>query len=158
VNDKEPPVRRSAGMRGTPGNGDSDHPPLPATRAGPLTDISPRRAHTHAVGESRSNAEISRQPSARSAPNASSERSAPKPKVLMGEVAAPRGIEIGRQRDAFRASMIARRLRPTEWARAAGVAPGEILAFLTGKARSIAPGTLEKLARAANCSAEDLLR
>ena len=78
-----------------------------------------------------------------------------KPKVLMGEVAAPRGLEIGRQRDAFRAFMIARHLRPTEWARAANVPAGEILGFLTGKIRTIAPATLEKLARAANCAPED---
>ena len=76
----------------------------------------------------------------------------------MGEVAAPRGQEIGAQREAFRAFMIARHLRPTEWAQAAGIAPGEILAFLTGKSRSIAPATLEKLARAANCAAEDFFR
>jgi DNA-binding Xre family transcriptional regulator len=78
-----------------------------------------------------------------------------KPKVLMGEVAAPRGLEIGRQRDAFRAFMLARHLRPTEWARAAGVPAGEILGFLTGKIRTIAPATLEKLARAADCAVED---
>jgi DNA-binding Xre family transcriptional regulator len=78
-----------------------------------------------------------------------------KPKVLMGEVAAPRGLEIGRQREAFRAFMIARHLRPSEWARAANVPPGEILGFLTGKIRTIAPATLEKLARAANCAPED---
>jgi DNA-binding Xre family transcriptional regulator len=78
-----------------------------------------------------------------------------KPKVLMGEVAAPRGLEIGRQRDAFRAFMIARHLRPSEWARAAGVPAGEILGFLTGKIRTIAPATLEKLARAAGCAVED---
>jgi DNA-binding Xre family transcriptional regulator len=90
-----------------------------------------------------------------------------KPKVLMGEVAAPiqkfaasggRGLEIGKQRDAFRAFMIARHLRPTEWARLAGIAPGEILAFLTGKSRSIAASTLEKLARAAGCTPEDFFR
>lgn len=78
-----------------------------------------------------------------------------KPKVLMGEVAAPRGQQIGQQRDAFRAFMIARHLRPSDWARAAGIAPGEILAFLTGHARSIAPASLEKLARAAGCAVED---
>jgi DNA-binding Xre family transcriptional regulator len=81
-----------------------------------------------------------------------------KPKVLMGEVAAPRGLEIGRQRDAFRAFMIARHLRPSEWARAAGVPAGEILGFLTGKTRSIAPATVEKLARAADCAVEDFFR
>ena len=78
-----------------------------------------------------------------------------KPKVLMGEVAAPRGLEIGRQRDAFRAFMIARHLRPSEWARAAGVPAGEILGFLTGKIRTIAPATLAKLARAAGCAPQD---
>jgi len=82
----------------------------------------------------------------------------PAPKVLMGEVMAPRGFEIGRQREAFRAFMLARHLRPTEWARTASVAPGEILGFLTGKARNIAPATLEKLARAANCAVEDFFR
>ncbi len=78
-----------------------------------------------------------------------------KPKVLMGEVAAPRGEQIGQQRDAFRAFMIARHLRPSDWARAAGIAPGEIMAFLTGHARAIAPASLEKLARTAGCAVED---
>jgi hypothetical protein len=80
----------------------------------------------------------------------------PRAKVLMGEVAAPRGVEIGKQREAFRAFMTARHLRPTEWARAAGVPPGEILGFLTAKTRSIAPETLEKLARAANVTPQDM--
>ena len=79
-----------------------------------------------------------------------------KPKVLMGEVAAPRGQQIGQQRDAFRAFMIARKLRPSDWARAAGIPPGEIMAFLTGHARTIPSASLEKLARAANCAIEDL--
>jgi DNA-binding Xre family transcriptional regulator len=94
--------------------------------------------------------------------------SAPKPKVLMGEVAMPvqkfaasrggSGIEIGKQRDALRAFLIARHLRPSEWARAAGVPSGEILGFLTGKTRSIPPQTLEKLAKAANCAPQDFFR
>jgi len=82
----------------------------------------------------------------------------PAPKVLMGEVAAPRGKEIGLKREAFRTFMLAQHLRPTAWARAAGVAPGEVLGFLTGKARSIAPASLEKLARAANCAVDELFR
>jgi DNA-binding Xre family transcriptional regulator len=91
-----------------------------------------------------------------------------KPKMLMGEVAMPiqtfaasrggSGAEIARRREAFRAFMLAHHLRPTAWAGAAGVPCGEILAFLTGKARSIAPLTLEKLARAANCAPEEMLR
>ena len=73
----------------------------------------------------------------------------PKPKILMGEVSAPKGQLIAAERDAFRAFMLRARLTPTTWARAAGVAPGEILAFLSGHARSITPETTEKLARAA---------
>jgi hypothetical protein len=89
----------------------------------------------------------------------------PKAKVLMGEVAAPiqkfaasggGGQEIGKQREAFRAFMTARHLRPTEWARAAGVPPGEILGYLTAKTRSIAPETLEKLARVAKVAPQDM--
>jgi DNA-binding Xre family transcriptional regulator len=81
-----------------------------------------------------------------------------KPKVLMGEVAAPRGQQIGQQRDAFRAFMLARHLRPSDWARAAGVPPGEIMAFLTGQARTIPAASLEKLAQVANCAVEDMLQ
>jgi DNA-binding Xre family transcriptional regulator len=90
-----------------------------------------------------------------------------KPKVLMGEVAAPipkfaasggGGAEIGLQRDAFRAFMIARRLRPTQWAKAAGVPPGEVMAFLAGHARTITPQSLAKLADAAGCGVQDLFR
>lgn len=80
-----------------------------------------------------------------------------KPRVLMGEVAAPRGSQISTQRDAFRAFMVARRLRPSQWARAAGIGSGEIMAFLAGHAREISPSSLEKLAHAAGASVEDLL-
>ncbi|HJS44854.1 MAG TPA: helix-turn-helix transcriptional regulator [Rhizomicrobium sp.] len=124
--------RRSAGMRGTPRSDAPEHRPIstipPKPRAEPKQ---PQPVSTSRYA---------------------------KPKVLMGEVAAPRGLEIGRQREAFRAFMIARRLRPSEWARAAGVPVGEILGFLTGKIRTIAPATLEKLARAANCAVEDFFR
>ena len=127
---KEPPVRRSAGMRGSPRNAAPEHRLISSTPPKPCPETSrPER--------------VSSSPYA-------------KPKVLMGEVAMPRGVEIGQQRDAFRAFMLARHLRPSEWARAAGVPSGEILAFLTGKARTLAPQTLQKLARAANCAPEDL--
>ena len=76
----------------------------------------------------------------------------------MGEVTAPKGQMIGAQRDAFRAFMTARHLRPTAWAQAAGVPAGEILAFLTGKARSISDVSLEKLAAVANVAPEDMLK
>jgi hypothetical protein len=82
----------------------------------------------------------------------------PAPKVLMGEVIGPRGTDIGPQRDALRAFMVRRRLSPSQWAKAAGVPAGEVLGFLTGKTRHIAPASLEKLARAAGVAPEDLLR
>src|SRR5690348_2487690 len=88
ASDREPPVRRSAGMRGTPRNDNPEHRPIstvpPKPRAAPQE---PERVSTSPYA---------------------------KPKVLMGEVAAPRGLEIGRQREAFRAFMLARHLRPTE--------------------------------------------
>ena len=60
----------------------------------------------------------------------------PKPSVLMGEVASPRSNQRPDQRrEAFRAFMTSRRLRPTVWAKQAGVHSGEILGFLTGRAR-----------------------
>jgi len=121
--------RKSAGMRGTPRNDASEHKPISTALPPPR----PEPKKPERVSTSRH----------------------PKPKLLMGEVTAPRGLEIGRQREAFRAFMLARHLRPSEWARAAGVPPGEILGFLTAKIRTIAPATLEKLARAANCAVED---
>ena len=129
--------RRSAGMRGTPRNDAPEHR---------LISTTPPKPRGEAVQ-----------------PQPVSTSRYVKPKVLMGEVVAPRGPEIGKadiakRREAFRAFMLARRLSPTEWARAAGVPAGEILGFLTAKSRSIAPATLEKLARAANCKAEDFFR
>ena len=126
--------RRSAGMLGRPGQGPQQT--IPTTPPAPRAEPAP--------------------------PERLSTSRHPKPKVLMGEVAAPRlmetKIEGGQDRDAFRAFMIARRLSPTQWARAAGVPQGEILAFLTGRSRGLATATREKLARAIDCSSGDLPR
>ncbi len=81
-----------------------------------------------------------------------------KPKVLMGEVTAPKGQLIAAERGAFRAFMTAHRLNPSAWASKAGVPANEILAFLTGRTRTIAPRTLEKLARAAGVAPQDLFQ
>jgi hypothetical protein len=84
-----------------------------------------------------------------------------KPQVLMGEVTAPApGIapaEIAKQRQALRAVMLAAHLTPSGWTRAAGIAPGELLAFLSGRARAVPPGSLEKLAAAAGVGIAALL-
>jgi hypothetical protein len=140
ASDKEPVTRRSAGMRGNPRHAAPEHRPISTTpKAGPET---PERERV-------STSSYAKPPGA---------HSAPKPKVLMGEVAAPRGQQIGEQREAFRAFMLARHLRPSEWAKAAGIAPGEVMAFLTGHARTIAPASLEKLAKAAGVQVEEMFR
>jgi cyclic pyranopterin phosphate synthase len=80
-----------------------------------------------------------------------------KPKVIMNEVAAPRPGPLA-QRDAFREFMAANRLRPTAWAKDAGVPAAQILAYLTGQTRSLSPETAKKLARAAKVKVEDMFR
>lgn len=128
--DKNPPIRRSAGMHATPREARPAHRQTATAPKGPAEIKEPEQGP------------ISR---------------FPKPKVLMGEVAAPRGLHKGDERDALRAFMIAHRLRPSDWASAAGIGMGEIMAFLSGHAREISPTSLEKLARAAGVSVEDLL-
>jgi cyclic pyranopterin phosphate synthase len=81
----------------------------------------------------------------------------PKPRTLMSEVAAPRPAQ-DRRRDAFRTFMTSRRLRPTLWAKQAGIASGEILSFLTGRSRGLSPDVAEKLARAAKVRVEDMFK
>jgi cyclic pyranopterin phosphate synthase len=85
-----------------------------------------------------------------------------KPSALIGEVAAPRtpshGARADQQRENFRAFMTSRRLRPTIWAKQAGVASGEILGFLTGRSRGFSAEIAEKLAHAAQVRVEDMFK
>jgi cyclic pyranopterin phosphate synthase len=85
-----------------------------------------------------------------------------KPQTLMGEVAAPRvpkqGAGADQRREAFRSFMTSRRLRPTVWAKQAGVASGEILGYLTGRSRGFSAGVAEKLAAAARVRVEDMFQ
>jgi hypothetical protein len=80
-----------------------------------------------------------------------------RPQVLMGEVAAP-PPDPDAQRDAFRAFMMRNRLRPTQWARDAGVPSGAILGFLSGRARGLDGPVAEKLARVARVQVADMFR
>jgi predicted transcriptional regulator len=73
-------------------------------------------------------------------------------------VAAPRNRDANAQRDAFRAFMTTQRLRATEWAKQADVPVAQIYAYLTGKARVLAPETVKRLARAARVREEDMFR
>jgi cyclic pyranopterin monophosphate synthase len=81
----------------------------------------------------------------------------PKPQSLMGEVASPRPHP-DQRRQAFRIFMASHRLRPTLWAKEAGIASGEILSFLTGRLPGLSPEAAEKLARAAKVRVEDMFK
>jgi hypothetical protein len=133
--DKEPLIRRSAGMRGDPRDAMPEHRPI-STIA---------KAHPEAPQPARVSASIYA-----------------KPKVLIGEVTAPRGTETGpdiaRRREALRAFMTAHRLVPSRWSRDAGVPMGELLSFLTGRSRELSVPTTQKLAQAAGVAPDKLFR
>jgi cyclic pyranopterin monophosphate synthase len=80
-----------------------------------------------------------------------------RPKTIMSEVSAPRAGSHA-QRDAFREFMAAHRLRPTTWAKDAGVPPAQVLAYLTGQSRALPPEMAKKLARVAKVRVEDMFR
>jgi cyclic pyranopterin monophosphate synthase len=81
-----------------------------------------------------------------------------KPKVLMGEVFAPKIAAPDAQREAFRAFMTRRRLRATVWAAEAGVPVGEILGYLTGQSRGFSAATTAKLAKVAKVSPDEMFQ
>lgn len=82
----------------------------------------------------------------------------PTPKVIMGEVFAPKTAAPDAQREAFRAFMTRNRLRATQWARDADVPVGQILGYLTGQSRGLSAATAAKLAKAAKVSPDDMFR
>jgi len=81
----------------------------------------------------------------------------PRPQTLMSEVAAP-PVAPDKQREAFRNFMTSHRLRPTSWAKDAGVNSGEILGYLTGRSRGFSGEVAQKLAKAAKVRPEDMFR
>jgi hypothetical protein len=87
----------------------------------------------------------------------SKDKARPRPQTLMSEVSSPKAAPDNR-REAFRNFMTARRLRPTTWAKDAGVSSGEILGYLTGRSRGFSGEVAEKLARAAKVRVEDMFR
>jgi cyclic pyranopterin monophosphate synthase len=78
------------------------------------------------------------------------------PRVLMHETAVPRGASRSGEREALRDFMIARRLRASEWAKSAAVPVNELYGYLSGRSRTLAPGSLEKLAKAARASLDEM--
>jgi hypothetical protein len=87
----------------------------------------------------------------------SKDKSRLRPQTLMSEVSAPKAAPDNR-REAFRNFMTSHRLRPTTWAKDAGVSSGEILGYLTGRSRGLEGDVAEKLARAAKVRVEDMFK
>ena len=81
-----------------------------------------------------------------------------KPKVIMGEVFAPKIGAPDVRREAFRAFMTRRRLRATAWAAEAGVPVGELLGYLTGQSRGFSAATAGKLAKVAKVSPDEMFQ
>jgi len=78
--------------------------------------------------------------------------------VLMDAAAAGSPRKPGAGREAFRAFMLANRLRASAWASEAGVSPSQIYAYLTGRVHALPTEVVEKLARAARVRPEDIFR
>jgi cyclic pyranopterin phosphate synthase len=80
-----------------------------------------------------------------------------KPKMIMGEVFAPKPAGgPDSRREAFRNFMTSRRLRASTWAKEAGVPMGEIMGYLTGQSRGFSADTLARLAKAAKVAPDDM--
>jgi predicted transcriptional regulator len=79
------------------------------------------------------------------------------PRVLVHEAAAPRARNSSEERVALRAFMTERRLRATEWAKAASVPLNELYGFLSGRSRAIPEATAERLANAERVSVDVML-
>jgi hypothetical protein len=82
-----------------------------------------------------------------------------KPAALVGDVTAKVPASAGESgREAFRTFMTAKRLRATEWARAAGVPASLIYAYLAGRTAQIPAAAAAKLAKAARVRVEDMFK
>jgi cyclic pyranopterin phosphate synthase len=97
-------------------------------------------------------------PSAGPAPHSAKALRAVSPRVLVHEVGGTRiDAAPSDEREALRAFMTERKLRPVDWAKSAGVPLNEIYAFLNGRARTLTKDSAEKLAQAARASVDDML-
>ena len=80
-----------------------------------------------------------------------------KPRVLSHESAPPAPINNSDGRENLRRFMTARGLRPSEWAQSAAVPLNELYGYLSGHSRRLSPDVIEKLARAARTTPEEML-
>jgi cyclic pyranopterin phosphate synthase len=80
-----------------------------------------------------------------------------KPRVLSREVAPPSAVNTSDGRENMRRFMTARGLRPSAWAQSAAVPLNELYGFLSGHSRRLSSDAIEKLARAAKATPEEML-
>jgi cyclic pyranopterin phosphate synthase len=90
-------------------------------------------------------------------PTAKSGAAKVKPRVLSHEAAPPAPANCSDGRENLRRFMTARGLRPSEWARSAAVPLNELYGYLSGHSRKLSPDAVEKLARAARATPEEML-
>ena len=79
------------------------------------------------------------------------------PRVLSHETTAPPAAAASDGRENLRQFMIARGLRPSEWAQSASVPLNELYGYLSGHSRKLSPEAIEKLAKAARATPEQML-
>jgi len=80
-----------------------------------------------------------------------------KPRVLSHEAAPPAPPNSSDGRENLRRFMTARGLRPSEWAQSAAVPLNELYGYLSGHSRKLSSDAVEKLARAARATPEEML-
>lgn len=79
------------------------------------------------------------------------------PRVISHETTNPPAATGADGRENLRQFMIARGLRPTEWAQSASVPLNELYGYLSGHSRKLSADAIEKLAKAAKTTPEQML-
>ncbi len=117
------------------------------------------RLLTKSGGKSGSYQAPQRQSEERAAPRTTSKRGAARatPRVLSHETTAPQAAAAADGRENLRQFMIARGLRPSEWAQSAAVPLNELYGYLSGHSRKLSSEAIEKLAKAARTTPEQML-
>lgn len=98
-------------------------------------------------------------PEERESPKSTAKRGAVRatPRVLSHETTAPPSATTADGRENLRQFMIARGLRPSEWAQSASVPLNELYGYLSGHSRKLSSEVIERLAKAARTTPEQML-
>jgi cyclic pyranopterin phosphate synthase len=98
-------------------------------------------------------------PQEREPPKSPAKRSTARvtPRVLSHEITAPPAATVVDGRENLRQFMVARGLRPSEWAQSASVPLNELYGYLSGHSRKLSTEAIEKLAKAARTTPEQML-